>query len=108
VSELEAALPIDAPCWLALRVPPLALDQAGAFIRSELGGPLFAHTSAVHVDVGGRKVFLEEVARGLLEEMKQSRQKIAEKGLFADDHERDHVREIYSRAITSLEKRLAR
>lgn len=105
---LEATVEVDAPCWLALRVPPLALDPTGGFIRSELGGPLFAHTSAVHIELGGRRVFLEEVARGLLEEMKQARRTITEKGLFADDHERGHVLAVYARAIASLEKRLAK
>jgi len=107
-AALETTLPVDGPCWLALRVPPLALDPTGGFIRSELGGPIFAHTSAVHVDVAGRKVFLEEVARGLLEEMKQARQKILEKAVFAGDHERDHVLAVYARAISTLEKRLQR
>ncbi len=107
-ATIETTLPVDGPCWLALRVPPLALDATGGFIRSELGGPIFAHTSAVHVEVAGRKVFLEEVARGLLDEMKQARQKILEKGVFADDHERDHVLAVYARAITTLEKRLRR
>jgi hypothetical protein len=107
-ASLEIGSSLAGPCWLALRVPPLALDASGGFLRSELGGPLFAHTSAVHVEVGGRAVFLEEVARGLLEEMKQSRKQIAEKGLFSDDHERGHVLDVYSRAIAALEKRLAR
>jgi hypothetical protein len=107
-AAIETTLPVDGPCWLALRVPPLALDPTGGFIRSEVGGPIFAHTSAVHVEVAGRKVFIEEVARGLLEEMKQARKQILEKGVFAGDHERDHVLAVYARAISSLEKRLQR
>jgi len=40
--------------------------------------------------------------------MIQAKWKIVEKGVFADDHQRDHVLSVYALAIAALEKRLAR
>ena len=42
---------------MALRIP----EDAG---HSELGKPLFAHTSPVYVEVEGRRRFQPEVAQG--------------------------------------------
>ncbi len=109
-ATLEAEVEIDGPCWLALRIPPPPVKeqpQADA-PKTELGGPLFAHTSAIHVEVAGKKRFDEATARELLEEMKKAKETIAAKGLFADDHQRGHVLEVYTLAISTLEKRLAR
>lgn len=109
-ATLERDLVVEGPCWLALRIPPPPLkgEPDGDAPRSELGGPLFAHTSAVYVEVGGRKVFQEEVARALLAEIRQARETIVEKGVFGGDHEREHVLQVYAMAIAALEKRLGR
>src|SRR4029079_16490803 len=66
VAAFDQTVRVDAPGWYALRVPPCAVPKPAADVpRSELGGPLFAHTSAVQVEVGGRKAFDPAVARGL-------------------------------------------
>jgi hypothetical protein len=107
-ASFETSVVIDAPCWLALRIPPPPTKEepAADFPRTELGGPLFAHTSPVYVEMGGKKVFNEAVAKGLLEEMQEARGKILKNGVFTDDHERDHVLSVYAMAISALEKRL--
>ena len=111
-ATIETVVKVDGPCWLALRLPPPPTREEGkpaaGFPRSELGGPLFAHTSPVYVEVGGKKIFNEDVARGLLDEMKQAKGHILKNGVFADDHQRDHVLSVYALAIAALEKRLAR
>jgi hypothetical protein len=110
-ASIETVVKVDGPCWLALRLPPPPLKEAAATAdvpRTELGGPLFAHTSPVYVEVAGRGVFREEVAKGLLEEMAQAKEKILRNGVFADDHQRDHVLSVYALAISALEKRLAK
>ncbi len=109
-ASLDAVLKIDGPCWLALRIPPPPTNEGPApnVPRNELGGPLFAHTSPVYVEVGGGAVFQEEAAKGLLEEMRQSKEKILKNGVFADDHQRDHVLSVYALAISALEKKLTK
>lgn len=109
-ASLETVVAIDAPGWLALRIPPSATKEqpSADFPRTELGWPLFAHTSPVYVEVDGKKIFDEEVAKGILEEMKQARAKITKNGIFATDHERDHVLSVYELAILALEKRLGK
>jgi hypothetical protein len=109
-ASIETAVKVDGPCWLALRIPPPPTKEnpAADVPRSELGGPLFAHTSAVTVEIGGRGVFQAEAAKGLLEEMKRAREKILKNGVFADDHQRDHVLSVYALSISALEKKLAK
>jgi hypothetical protein len=109
-ASLDAPVRVDGPCWLALRIPPPPTKEepAADVPRSELGGPLFAHTSAVYVEIGGRGVFQEKVARGLLEEMTQAKEKILKNGVFADEHQRDHVLSVYALAISALEKKLSK
>ena len=104
-SDLSMDVDIAAPCWLALRIPPEPVKDESAPM-SELGGPLFAHTSPVYVDVAGKHVFDAGVARGLLEEVRAARETILKSAVFADDHERGHVLEVYAAAAAVLEKML--
>lgn len=109
VAAFDRTVKVDAPGWYALRVPPFAVPKPAADVpRSELGGPLFAHTSAVHVEIGGRNAFDPAVARGLLDEMSQAREKILKNGVFATDHEKEHVLSVYALSISALEKRLSK
>jgi len=109
-ATLSVELEIPGPAWVALRVPPPPVkgEPARDHPSSELGGALFAHTSPVYIEVGGRGVFQEEVVRGLLDEVRQSKEFIEKNALFADDHERGHVLAVYTAAIGTLEKMLAR
>jgi prolyl oligopeptidase len=99
VAEIDLKLPVETSGWLAMRIPR-------GEIKSELDRELFAHTSAVYLDVAGRPVFRADTARELIEEMKQSMAVISEKGKFADDAERASVLDVYKKGIQVLEKRL--
>ena len=100
-SEIDVPQRLDRPGWLALRIP---LDAG----RNELDKPLFAHTSPVYVDFGGRRPFDEKVARALLEEIESNIRTIGEKAKFGDDKERERVLSIHRAGIAELEKRLIR
>ena len=72
-----------------------------------LGKDLFAHTSAVTVEVAGRKHFDEKVARELISEMKANRKTILERGKFTDEQERARVLDVYTDGIAAMQKRIA-
>jgi hypothetical protein len=107
-ASFDQSVRMEGPCWLALRIPPAPAKPGPDVPRSELGGPLFAHTSPVYVELGGRKHVDAAVAKGLLDEMAQAREKIVKNGLFTTDHEKEHVLSIYAMAISALEKRLTK
>ena len=62
--NVDVALPIDEPGWLALRIKS---DE-----KTELGGPLFGHTSAVYVEMAGKTIFRRGVAETLVAEMQEA------------------------------------
>jgi len=102
---------IDAPCWLALRTPPPPVERdpelrapAG---KNEFDRWVYAHTSAVHVNVAGQSRFDRQVAQQLLQEMQADRDEIGRIGLFADDQERARVLDVYTDGIRALEQRLS-
>jgi hypothetical protein len=68
---------------------------------------LFAHTSAVDVEVEGRTHFDRTVALGLLTEMRDGLRTIDEQAQFADDTEKARVIDVYHDAIAEFERRLA-
>lgn len=99
-ADLDFRLKASEPGWLALRVP----KEAG---KSELGKPLFAHTSPIYVNVGGRGVFHRAVAQGLLAEMEASQRFVEEKATFANDAERQAVLGVYREAIEAFRTKIA-
>lgn len=107
-AELITELKIDAPCWLALRTPapPVANDPTlqEPVPANELGAPLFGHTSPIYVQLAGRGVFDRDTAESLLQEMKANLQSIDEQAVFADDAERDSVRQVYLEGMRKLEE----
>ncbi len=109
-AAMEGELEIPGPCWIALRMPPPPTKEEPNEKHpvTELGGPLFAHTSAVQVEVAGNRVFDAEAVKGLLEEVRQSRATIEKIAVFADEHERGHVLGVYAVAIRVLEGLLKR
>jgi len=99
-AELRHSLNVTEPGWFALRIP----QDAG---ESELGGPLFAHTSPIYVSMPGRQLFRKDVARELIAEINQAMDEIERQGRFADDAERQAVHAVYARAIKQLEQKIA-
>ena len=109
-ANAEVGTELSEPCWIALRTPPPPTKEEPneKHPMTELGGPLFSHTSAVQVEVAGKRVFDAEAVRGLLEEVRRSRATVEKAAVFADDHERGHVLEVYAVAIRVLEGLLKR
>jgi hypothetical protein len=110
VAELKFDLLVTAPSWLALRIPPPPIkddpELTDAVPLNEYGKPLFAHTSAVAVEIAGKSHFDPKVARELLEEMKSGLRMIHEQARFADDIEKARVTDVYLDAISQFESRL--
>ena len=110
-AELRQTLRIERSCWLALRTPPPPVQAAGEApappkALNELGQPLFSHTSAIYVEVAGRRVFDADVVRGLIAEMESSLPEITRQGKFQDDQERLRVEDVYRDGIAALRRRL--
>ncbi|MEX2112143.1 MAG: hypothetical protein WD845_03105, partial [Pirellulales bacterium] len=109
-AEMELAVEIDAPSWLAVRTPPPpAVERDAApevFPANEFGGKLFSHTSPVYVQFHGQGVFDAQVARGLLAEMQDDWQQIEKQAVFANDAQRQQVRAVYDEAIAKLRERV--
>ena len=110
VAELEAAVDIREPGWLALRIPAgkpyhdrTQYTGAGANL---FGKALFAHTSAVYVTLAGKSVRQPAAIRTLIAEVEAAVRTIEAKGAFANDTERAGLLAIYRDAIASLQARL--
>jgi hypothetical protein len=110
-AKLKVQVDVREPCWLALRTPPPSVPKIPEFGAktplNEYGRELFSHTSAVFVDLAGKRVFLRDAAESLLAEMERSQTFIAGEGLFADEKEKQRVLDIYAEGIARLKKRLA-
>lgn len=109
-ANLELDLAIDEPCWLALRTPAPSAPRDAEFQRktplNEYGRELFAHTSAIYVNLAGRGVFQVTAAESLLEEMKTSRDSIGKVAQFARDSDRDAVLRVYEEGIRQMQERI--
>jgi len=96
-ADLRHSVEITEPGWIALRIP---LDTQ----LTELGQPLFAHTSPIYVEVAGQTIFRKRVAEEMLREIRQNLLLIEEKGVFADTQERQAVFSVHQTALAQLEK----
>jgi hypothetical protein len=107
-SELELDFKINTPSWLALRTPPPSVKDDSQLSEpantNVLGKELFAHTSAVYVEVAGRIRFDKTVAETLIAEMKTNRTFISDNGTFADNQERARVLDVYTDGIAAMKK----
>jgi hypothetical protein len=90
------------PSWFAVRIPDK--DQ----VKNELGQPLFAHTSPIYVEIGGKRTFKKDAADVLLHELKAAPAVIEKDGTFEDDAERQRVLNVYREALQTLTERIAR
>jgi hypothetical protein len=98
-AEIARELTLEGPAWVAARVAP---GEA----QSEFGRPLFAHTSAVTVEVAGARPFRSDVARALALEMDWNARVIREKGAFASASQVAEVTAPYAEAIDALTPRM--
>ncbi len=100
VADLDFALEVAEPGWVALRIPHELPDN-------ELARHLFAHTSPVYLHLDGRSVFQPEVARSLLAEMEESADKIRSRASFNSARARESVLRVYREGIRILRERLS-
>lgn len=98
-ARIRRRLSISGPGWIALRIPL----EAG---ENEFGKPLYAHTSPVYLEFRGRRIFRRAIAEELVEEMRQSMEKIASRGRFDEESERREVLQVYEEGIRLLKQRL--
>jgi hypothetical protein len=108
-AELEQRIEIKEPGWLALRIPAklpyndrTQYTGAGANL---FGKALFAHTSAVYLNIGGKSICQPPAVRQLIDEIDTSMRTIEAKGAFASDAEREGLLAIYRQARAALEAR---
>lgn len=108
---------VTEPGWFALRVAQAEFEPAAdgtragmrqdGDLRNELGEILFAHTSAVYVELAGKGVFQRDAAESLLAEMERSTRAIADKGVFTNDAQREEVLGVYREGIENLRRQLS-
>jgi hypothetical protein len=110
VANVELSLPVDAPCWLALRTPPPPVKDDPQLQepvnRNEFGELLFAHTSPIYVTLNGEGVFDSATAAELVAQMKSDWEKIQSQAVFSEPSQRNRVSQVYQEAIHVLEERL--
>jgi len=109
-AEMDFSMDVDEPGWLALRIPTDRVYEARSQYSGKgtniLGKALFAHTSPVYVELGGRKMFEPAAAERLISDMERSISMIQAKGIFDTAQERVRVLEIYREGIAVLRERL--
>ena len=86
--------------WLSLRIP----SNIGF---TELGHPLFAHTSPIYIKIEGKNIFRPEIAKEMLSEIKQNIEMIKVNGRFETEEEYNKVIDIYNNALNDLEQRMS-
>ena len=111
-AALDMSFEIEAPSWLALRTPPPQVkddpELQEPVAQNEFGGPLFAHTSPIYVNLAGQGVFDTQTAAQLAAQMKSDWKEIQAQAVFDDPSQRERVSQVYEEAIKSLEQQLAR
>ncbi len=111
-ASFEIQLDINQPCWLALRTPPPSSStnqtDSTSTLLNEYGEELFSHTSGTFLDIKSQRIFDIPVANSLLKEMQTNLEFIKEKGLFADETEKQTVLSVYREGIADLKKRIAK
>jgi hypothetical protein len=88
---LEAAVAVDGPLWLCA-------VARGPRHPSVPAAAVFAHTSPVHVQVGGRPAVRAASARWLLDWLDRFEELLRAHGRFDDDAQRDEVLAVVARA----------
>lgn len=112
-ATIDISIDAATPGWVALRVanqilptaPQTPIRGSGAE-KNELGEGLFAHSSPIYIQVGGKEVFNAAIGADLLSEMERALLTIEMKGVFASDRERANVTEVYESAMANLRDRI--
>lgn len=96
VASIRQKVRIESSAWLALRI------SSGK--SNEYGRRLFAHTSAVYLEVGGKGLRMPQEVDFLVKETEQARDLVAAKAVFASSEERQRVLAVYENALNLLRK----
>ena len=119
-AELEFPLGVHEPGWVALRVAGGSFDTSGPTVLpdkipfpagpagyrySEMGAPLFGHTSAIYLEFEGRLAFVPEVAESMIEELENNIRSIEATYRFETEAQQVEVLTIYRDAIAWLRHR---
>ncbi|MFP6770534.1 MAG: CehA/McbA family metallohydrolase [Planctomycetaceae bacterium] len=111
-ATIETTLDVATPGWLALRTPPPSVSGDPKRSRKTplnlLGRELFAHSSPIYVEIGGRAIFDPTVARELLATMQKHAEAIKQNGKFLDAAARARVLDAHREGIALLQDRLAK
>jgi hypothetical protein len=109
-AELSLFLDTREPCWIALRTPPPPVKDDPSLQepvpRNEFGKDLFAHTTPIAIQVGGKAHFDRKVAETLLEELRKNAEFIAGNAKFADDAEKQRVLDVYQDGVEALTRHI--
>ncbi|HSG69526.1 MAG TPA: CehA/McbA family metallohydrolase [Planctomycetaceae bacterium] len=113
-ADMSLTLDIEEPGWLALRIPPpTGYDNSQPREQRQITNPLneygqelFAHTSAIAIEIDGRRRRQAEVLRELLAEIVADRKTVDTQGKFDDEQERARVLDVYNAAIEKLQLQL--
>lgn len=101
-ADLKTRLRVAEPGWIALRV------AGGGGDINEMGEPIFGHTSPIYIEYAGEKFFRSEAAQSMITSLETGLRSIEANARFADDSQRNTVREIYHEAISTLRHRISR
>ena len=115
IERIEEITPETVIVTARMVAPEVLTARAGQFLSvridakatNELGYRLFAHTSPVHVEVGGKRVFDVEAALALQKQTEEARTEIRANGKFSSPRARDAILSVYDEAIEDLKKRIA-
>jgi hypothetical protein len=95
--EIRTKLRLQESCWLAAR-------GAGAHIEA-MDREAVAHTGAVPVLVGGKRIWSAETADEMVKELRQQKEFYREKGRYEQEEHRRRMLEIFDRAVEELTAR---
>jgi hypothetical protein len=99
-ARLTHTAALETSAWFAARI-----DTKN---RNEFQQQLFAHTSPVYADVGGKRVFHVASAEALLRHVEEAIEAIRARGKFTSDAARDKLLSHYRAAIEDLRGRINR
>lgn len=99
-AKLVEEVRVEESGWFATRIESTT--------KNELGYQLFAHTSPVYVEVGGKRVFDVEAAEAMLKQIEEGQSAIQKQGVFSDPEAGQKLLAMYREAAAELRARMKR
>ena len=95
---IRVKLRVEESSWLAARGVGVHIDA--------MNRDAVAHTGAVIVSVGGRRIWSGVEARALVEELQAQKEFYRRKGEYAREQDRQRMLEVFDQAVDRLEAEL--